>query len=102
MRIALKGCLARAARTKRTIKVGMLFTHVNKVGTAEECLSSLESTAARIQGSIFAVFILAPKERERKKGFSMAKVQNDTIGSLVALCKGRGFVFPRLRESTAV
>ena len=24
----------------------------------------------------------------------MAKVQNDTMDKLVALCKGRGFVFP--------
>ena len=36
---------------------------------------------------------MAPKD-ERKKGFSMAKVQNDTMDKLVALCKGRGFVFP--------
>ena len=48
---------------------------------------------ARIRGGVFAVFYLAPKD-ERKKGFSMAKVQNDTMDKLVALCKGRGFVFP--------
>ena len=43
---------------------------------------------ASSRGSLFA-----PRKRKGEK-IPMAKVQNDKMDKLVALCKGRGFIFP--------
>ena len=66
VRIALKGLAARAGAQNESSKVGMLFTHVNKGGTAEECLSSLESSGGADSGRRLRGFYSTPKTRERR------------------------------------
>ena len=38
--------------------------------------------------------IMAPNDLQKARKSTMAKVQNDRMDKLIALCKGRGFILP--------